>query len=74
MVIGYIFSVNVIEPLIKNHFYINQMNTDGISYVLMQGYSYIKGAYIVLFLVLIGSVIYDLYKQYKNKKENENED
>lgn len=74
MVIGYFFCADTIEPLIKNSVYMSQMTSDGLSYVLLHGYPYIKGIYIIVSGMLFATIVVDIIEKYKNKKEKTNED
>ena len=69
----YFFGRNVIEPLINNDMYMSQMSNDSMSFVLIHGYEYVKTACTILFIVLLASIAYDIYKEYKKNKENDNE-
>lgn len=71
---GYFFFTDTIEPLIKNSVYMNQVTNDGLSYVLVHGYPYIKGIYIIIFGMLFANIVVDIIEKYKNKKEKTNED
>ena len=74
MVIGYLYSGSVLEPLIKNHIYMNQFNNGEYGFILVQSYPYIKFGYFLIMIVLsfcIGIDIYEKYKAYKKEKMNE---
>lgn len=74
MVFGYFFFTDTIEPLINNSVYMSQMTNDGLDYVLVHGYPYIKGIYIIIYRMLFAKIVVDIIKKYKNKKEKTNED
>ena len=74
MCFGYFFCTDTIEPLIKNSVHMSQMTNDGLSYVLVHGYPYIKGIYIIISGMLFATIVVDIIEKYKNKKEKVNED
>lgn len=73
MVLGYFYEVNAIEPLIKNQLAISQMNNGSYGFILLHSYPYVKWIFIFLSGVLLASIVKDLVKKYKNKKENKDE-
>ena len=73
MIFGYFFCVDTIEPLIKNSIYMNQMGNDDFNYILLHGYPYIKGIYIIALAIIAIVIIIDLIEKYKSKKEKKNE-
>lgn len=69
MVIGYFFCADIIEPLIKNSVYMSQMTNDGLSYVLVHGYPYIKGIYIIILGMLFATIVVDIIEKYKKRRK-----
>lgn len=74
MILGYFFCVDTIEPLIQNSISMSQMGNDSFNYVLLRGYPYIKGIYVIALAIIAIVIIIDLIEKYKNKKEKKNED
>ena len=71
---AYVLFNKAYDLLVTNSLYLNQMQINSaVVFIETKYYQYIKYAVFVIVALLIVSIIYDAYKKYKTKGENNDE-